>query len=202
MVIKILQVTKDNQFIEVSVETRVGDTISSAVLWNDEIFKDYSKAVNLDSYLQKTNNKEVFRIPISSLSIKTKGKIFFLEFTSTNNVNPEECESCSNNIIMGVTVDLTPYKEFILDKILNLHYDKDCVTSIQERNRIINLDMILTALCNSIQFGYYNEAISLLKDLNKLTINQIGCDSCNSLPDAVVKTSLSFGILNNNVILV
>ena len=201
MKINILQISEDSENIEISVETRDGDTIQSIVLWNDETFKDYSKAINLDSYLKKTNNKEVFIVPLCELNITTLGKIFFIEVVSTDLTEIESCNECASNITLGVTADLSPYKEFILDLILNLHYDKNCEKSVGQVNKIINLEMILTSICTSIQFGFYNEAISLIKDIIKLTTSQLGCDSCSGLTYAVTKTSLGFGIMNNNLIL-
>lgn len=202
MTINILNLSQDNTSINVSVETREGDTIQSALLWTDKTFKDYTKAINLEDYLSGLNNKEVFTIDVSSLGIESENRLFFIEFSSTNVNNVQTgCDSCEENTLMGITADFSMYREFILDKILNLHYDKNCTISRQEVSKIVNLEMILKAICTSISFGYYNEAISLLTDLNKLAVEDLECDTCSALDYPTVRTTLTFGILDNNLIL-
>lgn len=201
MIINILKLSDDNQSIQVSVETREGDVIQSALLWTDKTFKNYDEAINLSEYLAGSTNKEVFSIDINSLEIQDDNKLFFIEFSSTDNGDVGGCSTCEENTLMGVTADFSKYREFILDKILNFHYDKNCTISVQEQSKIVNLEMILKAICTSISFGYYNEAISLLSDLNKLAVDDLGCDSCDALSYPSVRTTLTFGILNNNLIL-
>ena len=60
----------------------------------------------------------------------------------------------------------------------------------------------MDALCISIKFGYYQEAIDILNNLRKLCKSNTNCISCNDLNTPTFKTGLNFGILDDNIILI
>jgi hypothetical protein len=202
IVIKILQITPDRSTINVSVETSVGDTISSAKLWTNQTFKDYTQAISLDTKLQGATNKEVFSVDVSELGLPILDGIYFVEFTSTDN-NPLEstCTDCNNNIALGVTADLGYFQECLLDNVLEIQFDTSDVVNNNHLEEIFNIKMLMDALITSIKFGYYQEAIDIIDSLSVLCRERSTCSSCNKLDTPIFKSGLNFVILNNNLIL-
>ena len=197
LTINILQISSNEKSIEISIETNQGDTINSATLWTDKTFKDYTKSKSLNSYLKQTNNKEVFTVPISEVG---EAKIYFIEFTSTNNVINEECTSCNGNTILGITGNLNSYRDCLLKSLLSI--DAYCNS---EKNKLnidnsINLSLMIESLQISIQFGYYDQIINIINTLDKLCKNT-SCDECRSLITPSLKIGLNFSIFNNNLTL-
>lgn len=196
--INILNLSSNSTQIDISVETNVGDIIESAVLWTDKTFKDYTKSISLNSYLTQTGNKEVFSVPISSVG---EGVIYFIEFTSSNNNTVEECSSCNDDQLIGIAGDLNKYKDCLLDKLLPIDYLNQNSDDKLNIENSINIKLTLDALCTSIQFGYYDQILDLIKVLDKLCSASSGCNECETLVEPSLRTGLNYGILNNNLIL-
>ncbi len=203
--INILQIPSDRKTIDVSVETSVGNTIDSAILWTDSTFKDYTKAIDFSSKLEGINNKEVFSIEIGDTNeTDTFDGIYFIEFTSTNitAADDTECTDCNDFVVLGVVANLGYFQECLLEDILKINYNTEDVINSNYVNNVINTKVLLDALCIAIKFGYYEEAIDLLTSLRKMCKNNNGCISCNSLKTPIFKTGLNFGILDNNMMII
>ena len=202
--INILKITNDRSTINVSVETSVGNTIDSAKLWTYSTFKDYTKAIDISSKLEGINNKEVFSINIGDIGeTGTFDGIYFIEFTATNVVSiGNDCVDYDELISLGVVANLGYFQECLLEDILKINYNTDDVINSDEITNIINVKVLMDALCISIKFGYYQEAIDILNNLRKLCKSNTNCISCNDLNTPTFKTGLNFGILDDNIILI
>ena len=202
--INILQIPSDRQTINVSVETSVGNTIDSAILWTDSTFKDYTKAIDLSDKLVGINNKEVFSINIGDTTENGSfDGIYFIEFTATNVVSTGgACVDYDELISLGVVANLGYFQECLLKDILKINYNTDDVINSNEVTNVINVKVLLDALVVSIKFGYYQEALDILASLRKLCKSNTTCISCDNLSTPVFKTGLNFGILDNNIILI
>lgn len=202
--INILKITNDRQTINVSVETSVGNTINSARLWTDSTFKDYTKAIDISNKLEGINNKEVFSISIGDTNeTGSFDGIYFIEFTATNIVSTGgACVDYDELISLGVVANLGYFQECLLTDILKINYNTDDVINSDEITNIVNVKVLMDALCISIKFGYYQEAINVLNNLRKLCKSNTNCVSCNDLNTPTFKTGLNFGILDNNIILI
>lgn len=194
--------------LSVSVETDLNETITSALVWTDQTFKDYSQAIDVTSYLAQTSNIENFTLPASVFGVNELQGIYFIEFQTTSG-STDDCVNCSNNL--GVAASLLCFKECLLDKVLQYSVcddisNENCNESIV--TSIINIDVLVDALCTSLEFGYYGEAIDILKTLRKLCNCSEGCSECNQckdckdLPSPNFKSGLDYGTLDNTLILV
>lgn len=201
--INILRIPSDRKTINISVETSVGNTIDSAILWTDSTFKDYTKAIDLSSKLEGINNKEVFSIEIGDTNeTDSFDGIYFIEFTATNVVSVGN--SCTNNndfIALGVVANLGYFQECLLEDILKVNYNTEDILNSNEINKLINTKVLIDGLSVAIKFGYYSEAIDLLNGLRKICKNNSQCISCNSLTTPIFSSGLNFGILDDNIIL-
>ncbi len=202
--INILQIPSDRKTINVSVQTSVGNTINSAMLWTDSTFKDYTKAVDISNKLTGTTNKEVFTIDVSDTDEEGSfDGIYFIEFTSTNNTaGTNTCTDCNDFILLGVVANLGYFQECLLEDILKVNYNTDDVINSNEINNIVNVKVLIDALIISIKFGYYKEAIDILKSLRRLCKDNTQCVSCNDLETPIFRSGLNFGILDDNIILI
>lgn len=198
--INILQINTKTNTLDISVETSQGHIINSAKLWTEDTFKDYTQSISLDGYLQQTTNLEVFSVPISTLSKVDSTGLYFVEFTTTDNDN-DECSECNDKQILGVTADLSSYQECLLDSLLEIKYETSDVTNNLDSGEALAISSLLEAICISVKFGYYQEAVDILTDIKILCANKQACNSCHGLPTPVFKTGLNFTTLNNNLIL-
>lgn len=201
IIINILQVTPDRGAINISVETTTGDTINSATLWTDQTFKNTSQGISLDDKLTGASNKEVFTVGTSELGLNTLDGIYFIEFTSTNNTPTTTCSDCDDLILLGVTADLGYFQECLLNHVLEVQYDTSDVINNMQLTDIYNIKMLLDAVCTSIKFGYYQEAIDVLSSLRKLCATCTSCSQCGNQDTPAFKTGLNFSVLDNNLIL-
>lgn len=191
--------------INVSVTTDIGETISSALVWTDETFKDYSQAIDVSDLLSQTSNMESFSIPATTLGeVKLTG-IYFIEFETTAEED-DSCAGCNNPV--AIAASLNCYQDCLLNKVLKHNICDPCSCDNIECD-IINTGMILDGLIRALQFGYYGEAIDLLASLKKLCNScNDGCEECNSctdcgdLPTPSFKTGLNYGTLNGTLVLI
>lgn len=190
-------INSDNTALVVQVEVDAGETVSSALLWTNETFKDYSKAIDITSYLEQVDNTEDFIIPASVLEQEILKGIYFIEFEATGN-SEDNCTNCSN----GLGVATSPY--YLKDCLLSKVREYKVCDGINKCNEILlssilNISVLLDSFCTSLQFGYYEEAIDIFNTLNKL------CSACNGCKDFLnpnFRTGLNYGILDDTLILV
>lgn len=202
-------ISSDGLSINVNVETTPGETITSALVWSDSTFKDYSQAIDISSYLEQASNTESFILPASVFGVSKLDGIYFIEF-QTSSSEEDECENCSNTL--GIAASLICFKECLLNKVLEL----SVCDGFKSKNScndtlmcdIINISTIIDALCTSLEFGYYQEALNFLETLRKLCDCSEGCSNCKSctecddLPNPNFKSGLDYGTLDNTLILV
>lgn len=190
-----LSISNDRTQLNINVETNIGSNITSIVLWNQDTFKDYSQLIDISSFLQNINNKEIIIINNTDINITSFDGIWFLEITS--NYEEVGCSTCQNSII-GITANLNNIKTYILDKILNLEICKKCNNNYDE---IININLIKEGICTALSLGYYEEAIYLYKKLIKIIGSKIQCSTCKKLVDPKIITGMNFGIYDNNILM-
>ena len=207
--VNIFNITPDNKNIQVSVETSEGDLFTSAKFKKYNTYSNETEYVDLDYKLKKIDSKEVFYISSNELDLNDFSGIFFLELTSSSDV---ECADQNCDITTAVTANFNNIKSCILDKVLSISDCEDIYKGDGYQDAksvsIINLNLLLESLCIALGFGHYIEAISIYKSLLKLcgidnecsTCNS--CNSCGNIEDPKLFTGLGYGILNNNLMLV
>ena len=204
IVINLLKISNDRTTMDVSVSTSAGETIESVSLWTDKSFKNYDAALDFTSKLAQTSEDEVFSITASEVDGDVFDGIFFLEFTTTDVTPPSTCTGCNGQIALGVVAEFTRFQECILEKVLKLN---TCDGEIfgkggcgdSKTGDIINTKVILDALKYALQSGFYNEAITFKKQLDKFCTEK--CWTCDDLTDPTYLSGLNYCTIDNTLIL-
>ena len=172
--------------LAIDVETTVGNLITKIDLWEMADFKDYDSAISLDSYLENVNNKEVIIVNAQDVGVYKFEDIVFMEVTS-NVLTEDLCSTCSNPVL-GVTYNLGPYYNCLLNYLLELQITQCVNCEKNESNQmVITINMLIDNVIKCIEVGYYTQAISMINKLKKLCALKtctncptIDCPSCRN----------------------
>lgn len=198
--INLLQIDEFAEKINVDVNTTSGNKITKVYVWSSDTFKDYSKAIDLSSLIDGSDNTESFSIFAQEhLGVEKIVGLWFVEFESDEEIIPDNCIDNSNTGL-GVVANLIPYHECVLNKLLAIEVD-DCKPVINDgcdecSGNIYYINTLVTTLKDAIQFGYYEEAIRIIKTLDDL------CDVCHTCPgygDTLLINGLGFSTINNSL---
>ena len=179
IVINNLEIQDNGQTLAVDVQTEIGSTITSAMLWNMTTFKDYSRAINLDYKLEQLTNQEVFEVTAEELQISSFDDIWFIEFQS--DYIPED--NCSEFLdpALGITYNLSPYYKCLLNRFFE-HQKNPCVNCNEPfiDELVLSIGLTLDIVERSIEEGYYLQAIELIKKLKKFC-SITKCNNCETV---------------------
>jgi len=185
IVINNLEIQDNGQTLAVNVQTEIGSTITSALLWNMTTFKDYSKTINLDYKLEQLTNQEIFNVTAEELQISSFDDIWFIEFQS--DYVPED--NCGQFLdpALGITYNLSPYYKCLLNRFFE-HQKNPCVNCNEPfiDEFVLSIGLTLDIVERSIEEGYYLQAIELIKKLKKFcsitkcnNCEKVECSSCS-----------------------
>ena len=179
IVINNLEIQDNGQTLAVDVQTEIGSTITSAMLWNITTFKDYSRAINLDYKLEQLTNREVFEVTAEELQISSFDDIWFIEFQS--DYIPED--NCGEFLdpALGITYNLSPYYKCLLNRFFE-HQKNPCVNCNEPfiDELVLSIGLSLDIVERSIEEGYYLQAIELIKKLKKFC-SITKCNNCETV---------------------
>ena len=179
IVINNLEIQDNGQTLAVDVQTEIGSTITSALLWNMTTFKDYSRAINLDYKLEQLTNREVFEVTAEELQISSFDNIWFIEFQS--DYIPED--NCGEFLdpALGITYNLSPYYKCLLNRFFE-HQKNPCVNCNEPfiDELVLSIGLTLDIVERSIEEGYYLQAIELIKKLKKFC-SITKCNNCKTV---------------------
>ena len=179
IVINNLEIQDNGQTLAVDVQTEIGSTITSAMLWNITTFKDYSRAINLDYKLEQLTNQEVFEVTAEELQISSFDDIWFIEFQS--DYIPED--NCGEFLdpALGITYNLSPYYKCLLNRFFE-HQKNPCVNCNESfiDELVLSIGLTLDIVERSIEEGYYLQAIELIKKLKKFC-SITKCNNCETV---------------------
>ena len=179
IVINNLEIQDNGQTLAVDVQTEIGSTITSAMLWNITTFKDYSRAINLDYKLEQLTNREVFEVTAEELQISSFDDIWFIEFQS--DYIPED--NCGEFLdpALGITYNLSPYYKCLLNRFFE-HQKNPCVNCNEPfiDELVLSIGLTLDIVERSIEEGYYLQAIELIKKLKKFC-SITKCNNCETV---------------------
>lgn len=179
IVINNLEIQDNGQTLAVDVQTEIGSTITSAMLWNMTTFKDYSRAINLDYKLEQLTNQEVFEVTAEELQISSFDDIWFIEFQS--DYIPED--NCGEFLdpALGITYNLSPYYKCLLNRFFE-HQKNPCVNCNEPfiDELVLSIGLTLDIVERSIEEGYYLQAIELIKKLKKFC-SITKCNNCETV---------------------
>ena len=179
IVINNLEIQDNGQTLAVDVQTEIGSTITSAMLWNMTTFKDYSRAINLDYKLEQLTNQEVFEVTAEELQISSFDDMWFIEFQS--DYTPED--NCGEFLdpALGITYNLSPYYKCLLNRFFE--HQKNPCTNCNEPfidELVLSIGLTLDIIEKSIEEGYYLQAIELVKKLKKFC-SITKCNNCETV---------------------
>lgn len=179
IIINNLEIQDNGQTLAVNVQTEIGSTITSAMLWNMTTFKDYSRAINLDYKLEQLTNQEVFEVTAEELEISSFDDIWFVEFQS--DYIPED--NCGEFLdpALGITYNLSPYYKCLLNRFFE-HQKNPCVNCNEPfiDELVLSIGLTLDIVERSIEEGYYLQAIELIKKLKKFC-SITKCNNCETV---------------------
>lgn len=197
----IQQLEIDSLATKISVDAiaGVGETITKVLLWTDCTYKNEDQAIDLSSKLESLTNRETFDIFPEDINQNIEG-LFFLEFTVAAS-SLDVCPS-GEETVLGVVANLLKYYDCILNKVLEIEIDKCSFSEPGECSEsVLYLNLLLDSICNSLTFGFYEEAIKFFKDLKK---SLCGCISCGNVIDNITtgttySSSLNLPDICNNI---
>lgn len=192
-----LSINNDKTQLSVNVETNLNSTITSAILWNQNTFKDYDKGIDISFKLEQINNKEIFILTNADININDFDGIYFIEFTS--DYEEEGCSNCQNTVI-GIAANMNNIKKYILNQVLDLKVCQGCPEN-NDIDNVINIHLSLKTISLALSLGYYEEAIFIYNKLKKLIGPKLDCRSCKNLTSPTYINGLNFVTFNNSIIL-
>jgi hypothetical protein len=186
--------------ILVDVSTAVGQTITSVKIWKSDEYKT-STFTDVSDLLSGISEVENFTIPAERLGLSYISGLYMIEFTSDEVISPDEC--CNSNNTTGVVANFVQYEECILNKVLATEIDNCNVITLSDcencGDNVLYASMFLTSLHTAVKNGFYNEANTIMKQLDEM------CEICNTCPaygNTEIVNGTGYGTINNSVILV
>jgi len=176
IIINNFEIINNGSQLAIDVETDIGYTISSILLWTMVNFKDYSLAIDLNNYLLNVNNKEVLIINANEVGISKFEDVCFMEVESTF-VDVEGCQDCQSPAL-GITYNLSTYYTCLLNYLTDLQITQ-CINCNKEESHqmVITINMLIDTVMKSLEVGYYSQAIDMINKLKKLCALKT-CDNC------------------------
>lgn len=138
-------------------------TVTSLLLWNEITYKDYSKAINLTSYLTG-NTTEVIEITLTDLNYRYFSGLYFLEAIN------------STDISNSVTSELTKYKECIINKLIKHSVCEECLSD--KTISLVNAQGLISGLEDAVELGFVDEMLIIIEALNLYCSDD--CDTCGN----------------------
>lgn len=182
------------------VTSNEGSNIESILIWNDRTFKEYEKAVDMSFNIVGEDNNEAFSMSAEDFDVTKFTGIWFVEIRSNERVSIEDASE--TNVALGITANLLPYWECVLDNVLLTDFE-GCTPTLEEDcedcvERLFYVNTLVESVSRAIQAGFYNEAIEIIKTLDDI------CEVCSDCPD-YEDTSLiggaGFGVINNSIVI-
>ena len=178
------EIINNGSDLAIDVETGLGYTITSILLWDMFSFKDYTLSTNLGYKLEQINNKEVFIVNAIELGLLKFEDVYFIEI-ETSQPSPD-CPTCLIPAL-GITYNILPYYQCMLNSLLASEIN-DCITcnDLASKNLLVTINLLIDSIEKSIDLGFYSQAIDNLKKLKTLcglekctNCLSIECSSCS-----------------------
>jgi len=179
VIINNLEVINNSTQLAIDVETNEGYFISSILLWKMNDFKNSSLAINLSSYIEGINNKEILIINAESIGLSRFEDIIFVEIESTY-TESESCSTCQNPAL-GITYNLSKYYQCLMNHLSDLNINS-CTTcdNKETKNLVITINLLIDTIYKALDVGYYDQAIDMVNKLKKLCLLR-QCDNCPTI---------------------
>ena len=187
---KNIKINEAAKRILVNVETSQNHKFTKLLFYNSENYPDIEKAVDLTNLLKGTSNSEDFYIKAEDVNLNNFIGLFFLEFTTDEEENPEECEYPIESEVFPVA-NLTKYHLCILENILAIDIE-DCkiyYKNSKDCNECSDFLFLTNTLLESLYIAilneFFEEACKIISNLNEI------CDNCACYNKRVIDMNYS-----------
>tara|TARA_R110002050_G_scaffold229417_1_gene365035 strand:- start:1824 stop:2432 length:609 start_codon:yes stop_codon:yes gene_type:complete len=187
--------------ILVDVSVPVGQLVTTAKIWKSSDYKSNTTYIDVSDLLLNQSEVENFTIPAEKLGLSYISGLYIAEFTSDEVIATDEC--CNSNNATGVIANFVQYEECILNKAMSAKIDgcNQLIVSGCEScgDNLLYASMFLSSLHAAVRNGFYNEANTIITQLNET------CEICNTCPtyeNTQIVNGTGYGTVNNTIILV
>lgn len=172
--------------LKIDLSTNATYKITSVLLWKMNDFKDYTKSISLNYKLTQLNNLENIIVTNTELQINSFEDILFIEVKSNEPI--VDCPECLVPAL-GICYNLQSYYKCLLNELLNSEIAEcDNCNNLSLKNLIITLSLLIDSIEQSIDLGFYNQAILNVAKLKKLC----SIKECNNCKKTICKTCSKF----------
>lgn len=131
------------------------------ILWTDDTYKDYNKAIDLTSLLT-SDSSQIVEIPSTMISQLYLNGVYVIQIED------------DINVASSITQYSVRYEECILEKLSALKLCDDCLNN--ESVELTNAQALLNGFRDAVSHGFIEEAGSIRRALDKFCSND--CKSC------------------------
>lgn len=173
MIINSFKLSSDKKSIELNISD--ASSVTSLLLFTDKTYKDYSDALDLSNLLS-SDSVQTINITPSDFGVKQFEGLYYAEV---------EDDSARKGALTSV---LTRFEECILEKIVKINLDDDCLES--KYINTINAQATLEGIRMATENKFIEEAINLINNLKKYCSNK--CKSCGEYNNIITNTYLDY----------
>lgn len=161
----------------VDVQTDPNYIITSMLLWNQNMYKNFDDKLDISYKLNQTSNREAFSLTREEADIINFEGIWFLEIES-NSPPDEECSTCTPNQLVIITNFNHLYRCLAatankIDHCNGNLFGPDSCCNPSEANKIMTVHLLLESVKANLNIGEYVLAIEMYKKAMVL------CKDCN-----------------------
>lgn len=180
-------IASDGSNLNVSVSAAETYKITSAILWTQDTYKDYTKAIDFTSKLAQTSENEIFEITAADISVTELDGIYWIEF---------ETDEAAQEAALGVTTNLTRFYYCISEMVYAV--TDPCVDNNMPLFNSLTANMYIDCLRNALILSQYTQAIMFWKNLNRMC--KVSCKTCCDIA-AITQAGFGFATINNELII-
>lgn len=176
VIINNFSIIESGSKLVIDVETDLGYSITSILIWDMNSFKDYTLSIDISYKIQNVNNQEVIILTAEELEIDSFKDIWFMEVDSDSPT--ESCETCMEPAL-AITYNLLEYYACSLNEFLKVK-TQDCTNCNINLNKglITSINLLIDATIQNIELGFYSDAIDNVNKLKKLCSLNGFCKDC------------------------
>tara|TARA_R110000851_G_scaffold57420_2_gene133754 strand:+ start:960 stop:1556 length:597 start_codon:yes stop_codon:yes gene_type:complete len=194
--ISIFKINQSGTELELTVQPASGETFSELLLWTQDTYKDYSKAIVLTSKLDTlSTTSQSIVISNSDIGEAFLSGIYFIEISDTS-TPAGTCNTCSNTEL-GVATDLSRFSYCLATYLCEV--DLSCANCDPNLSVAVTMKMYIDNLRDSLQLANFTTAISFWSNLNRFCKGS--CVECGTSLSTIARTGLGFQTLGNELIL-
>lgn len=180
-----ISISNDALSLNVNISTGTEYNITSAKIWTEDTYKDYTLVKDISFKLEQINNKEIFILQANEIGLSSFTGIYFIEFTS-DEPNSDECTTCSDPLLVVVT-NLNQYYRCMSELVLKASICNDNLFSKEvcddsSVNKALTINLFIDTVNQCLELGQFSEAINAMKSIKKL------CNKCSNCKTIIKNT--------------